>query len=240
MEHADMEMRPGERLELEHGGLRYISTVAALEPEGTVLVSVPLLRRSCLSLQPGETVSAFYFRSTGIFSFLARMAGVIREGEEERFRLELRSPISKHQRRDFIRFEAVMPVTVRILSREAELIPVDGSDPPRFTVSPPGPGEPEPVEEPCHSLDLSGGGLRFLTSARIPEGAVLECRLPLAEETTVWGYVSGVEEPPGSEPRYVVRLRFVDVTDRQRQNILRHIYQEQIRQRRLGRSSSGE
>ena len=226
----------GERLDVVIGERRCISNVQEITREGTLVISAPTFRSTRVPVKADDLLNMIYYRASGMFSFIAAVTRIFDEGSLSLMEVEIRSPISKYQRRDFVRFETVIPLSlVTLASPEAvKNMPVDDTlrmiYDRRFSGSA-RPGSTPPVE--ALSLDISGGGLRFACRQDFERDTLIECTLMLSEESSITADAIVVRNDINREggARFHIGCRFVNIEERIRRRIIKYIFEEQVKRR---------
>ena len=176
-----------------------------IEDMGDKILSLgaPFERGEVVSLREGTKVKLTYWDETAAYSFegkvLRRIAVPV-----PMFVVELPNCVTKVQRRSFIRVPALYPVTFQSVTKEGL------SDFYQATM-----------------LDLSGGGMRFLTEERVESKALLYTHLTLPNgdlRTPV--RVCRVNKVEDSK-RYMVAVEFWDLQERERDRIIICIFEIQ-------------
>lgn len=185
-----------------------------IEEVGERLFSVgaPFEHGEVVPLREGTKVKLIFWDEMSAYSFetkiMQRIAVPI-----PIFVLELPDSVSKVQRRNFVRVTALYPVTFQTVTREGL------SDSYKGTM-----------------LDLSGGGMRFLTEERVDNRSLLYIQLALPNgdlQTVV--RVCRVEKTEDSKPqRYCVSIEFHEISDRDRDRIIRCVFDIQRAMRKKG------
>ncbi|MDR3208176.1 MAG: PilZ domain-containing protein [Oscillospiraceae bacterium] len=232
------ELALGDRLEIMIGEHRCVSDVQEITPRGRLVVSMPMYRSMIVPLQEGEMIQLSYYRTGGMFSFTAQITQRYRDGALDLMELEFNSPISKYQRRDYVRLDTVIPVSVRLIALPERLEVGSPEETLRMLCDRRYVGAPRPLIEgeavyPCYTVDLSGGGVRFASNEKFNADALVECTLRLEEssEVTVDGQVVRVDEQISRAPAYRVSAKFVGIDERTRRKIIKYIYEQEVRQR---------
>ena len=185
-----------------------------IEEVGERLLSVgaPFEHGEVVPLREGTKVKLIFWDEMSAYSFetkiMQRIAVPI-----PILVLELPDSVSKVQRRNFVRVTALYPVTFQTVTREGL------SDSYKGTM-----------------LDLSGGGMRFLTEERVDNRSLLYVQLALPNgdlQTPV--RVCRVEKTEDSKPqRYCVSIEFHEISDRDRDRIIRCVFDLQRAMRKKG------
>ncbi len=233
------ELTLGERIDVLMGDQRYPSDVQGFSQDGELILSAPTYKSMTVPLVKGELLHLVYYREAGMFSFMAELISRFREGEMDLIKLKLKSPISKYQRRDFVRLDLLIPVSIRLLASRDNVERRSLDEALRLLYDQRYVGIPRPALQgehvaKCLTLDLSGGGARFSGSELFEEGALLECTLHLSETLviTVDAQVVRVIEEKGDFRPYRTAVRFVNIEERLRRKIIKFIFDRQTRARR--------
>lgn len=141
--------------------------------------------------------------------------------------MELTTNLRKFQRREYYRFSCVLDMDSRYLVEE-ELEAVEKK---RDYLLP---GLPL-----RHSIivDISGGGLRFVSKYPYMPKSLIYCKFNLLQggewyEYNVVGEVLSNREIPGREGEFEQRLQFINMDNDDRETIIRYIFEEERKYRK--------
>lgn len=176
----------------------------SLPTEGGVPVYIPR----------GERIRCEFTAEGGIYSFTVEVLGW-----EQRpiptLIVEMPKQFQRLQRRDYVRLEANLAINYSVLctgdaTREQWLR--------------------------SQTRDISGGGLLFKAPDKLPIGAQLEVYLTLEGNTihTSGEVVRYLPDMVDSEPGNWMGLRFLDINERDRDMIIRYIFNQQRERRKRG------
>jgi len=125
--------------------------------------------------------------------------------------LELKGNLVKIQRRSYFRVSARYPLTYQTVIRR------EYGDPYKATM-----------------LDLSGGGMRFLTEEPLNKKVLIYVQVALPNgDLRIQAQVRRVEKTEDGK-RYVVSVEFDDITERERDRIIRCVFDIQRAMRKKG------
>jgi len=127
------------------------------------------------------------------------------------FILELPDSIDKVQRRNFVRVPAVFPITFRMVTREGL------SD-----------------VHKAMMLNLSGGGMRFSTKERVENKSILYAHLTLPNGEVQTPVRVCRAEWMENTKRYRISVEFHDLSERERDKIIRCVFDIQRAMRKKG------
>lgn len=206
-------MLPGQAIELnvpegEYQG-RYRTRI---DEVGERLLSVvaPYLQGQVIPLREGTKLEVTFWDEISAYSFEAKIMQRIAVPIPV-FVLELPDSARKVQRRNYVRIPAFYPVTFRMVTREG-------------------------LSEPCkgNMLDLSGGGMRFQTNERVENRALLYANLQLPNgEIQTPVRVCRVEKIEETN-RFSVSVEFYEISERDRDRIIRCVFDLQRAMRKKG------
>ena len=185
-----------------------------IEEVGERLLSVgaPFEQGEVVPLREGTKVELTFWDEVSAYSFEAKIMQQIAV-PIHLFVLELPDSISKVQRRNFVRVPVLYPITFQTVTREGL------SDSYKGTM-----------------LDLSGGGMRFLTEEHVDNRSLLYVQLALPNGDLLTPVrVCRAEKTEDSKPqRYCVSTEFHDISERERDRIIRCVFDIQRAMRKKG------
>lgn len=191
---------------------------------GTKLILLPI---------DGEYQFCFY-TAKGLYQCTVRIVERYKENSIYLLLCEMTSPIGKYQRREYYRLACTLPMRSRDLMEE-EIKAIEEFNY-RLTA-----GLPLSKGE---IVDISGGGIRFVTSDRYEPGTQIVVYFNLnvhGKETTyeLIGDVLSSKQNDVNKKIYEHRLKFTVIDNRQREEIIRYIFEEE-RKSRSSRSAESE
>lgn len=202
----------GERIELhvEQDGspLELISCVEAVIDRDRLMIQAPFHQREYFPLQNNDRVKmVIKLEDTG----LLEIEGIVRQsthfGPTMVLIVDLEPDIRQTQRRNFYR----LPVSRDVLLTDIDSEPVEGI-----------------------TQNISAGGVKCVAAARPRPGSVVQVHLNLNSEIlVVEGQVLEAEPFDQTPNRYVSRIQFIRLSERDQAKIIAFIYQEQSRRNRL-------
>jgi c-di-GMP-binding flagellar brake protein YcgR len=165
-------------------------------------------------LQPGSQLEvAFGVSDRGYFRF---PTSVIAEVNLPAPALKIPYPgnLDRLQQRRFFRLETQLPLSFRVITDLKS--------------------HQSLITYAAHTLDLSAGGLQLQAPERIVEGDLLEVDLLLGNQTQVSLVASVRRATQQFDGTYQVAIEFTQLEPKQENLIIRWVFQEQARRRRLG------
>lgn len=205
----------------------YISQVYDVLEDGKIAIAMPIVEGRIIPLSVNTHYDACFYTKNGLYQ--ARLVIVERYKENGLHTLvvEFVSELKKFQRRQFYRLPCTMNVEYKRLDQEevdeymgkAQVIDIEGSFQNGIV------------------LDLSGGGMRFLTKEKMDTGDIIIISLQLqndeeAPKTLLIGKVILSEEIKNREKVYENRMEFIEISERLREKLVKFIFEEERKQRR--------
>jgi c-di-GMP-binding flagellar brake protein YcgR len=178
--------------------------------ESILVVGAPFKQREVVPLREGTKVTLTFWDESAAYSFegkiLQRIAVPI-----PMLVLELPRSVAKVQRRNFVRVAALYPLSFRSVTKEGL------SDTQQGTL-----------------LDLSGGGMRFLTKNHLESNALIfvQLSLPKGDLQTPVRVRRAVKIEDSN--RYTVSVEFHDISERERDQIITCVFDIQRTMRKKG------
>lgn len=178
--------------------------------EKLLLVGAPFDNGELVPLREGTKVKLTFWDETAVYSFEGKIMQRIAV-PVPMFVLELPDTVDKVQRRNYVRVPALFPIMFRMVTREGL------SDLYQATM-----------------IDLSGGGLRFSTRERIENKSLLyiQISLPTGEIQSPVRVIR-VEKIEDTK-LYSVSTEFYEISERERDKIIRCVFDKQRAMRKKG------
>lgn len=178
--------------------------------ERILTVGAPINQREVVPLREGTKVKLTFWDEAAAYSFegkiMQRIAVPI-----PMFILELPESVAKVQRRNYVRVPALYPVLFQSVTKEGL------SDLQKGTL-----------------LDLSGGGMRFLTKERVENNALLYVHLTLPKGEIKTPVRVCRSEKLEDSKHYTVSVEFHEILERERDQIIRCVFDIQRAMRKKG------
>lgn len=218
---------PGQKIELhskanaEGKKKMYVSQVNQILSEDKIEILMPIVQSKIVLLPQNAKYTMIIYTDSGLFECMIKVVDRYKNGNLYVHAIQLESAIKKHQRREFYRCDCSIPV----LTRKLEDIEKETLTWNEYIRGKEG-----------TALDISGGGLRFVTEQDYEAGEYIVCALKLTlkkerKEVQVLGKVlrTGIAESLGKKE---VRVEFQNITDDKREQIMTFISEEQRKTRK--------
>lgn len=216
----------------------YKSQVLDLKENGNIEISMPSESGRLVLLPLGIRLEFVFFSKGGLY----RAVGQIRERYKREnvymLEIELKSQITRYQRREFFRFPCVLNMNYfTVTKEEADL----GSGNALFIQLREKENHSSGREYKGQIVDLSGGGIRFHTDQMLTEEQYVLFEIHLENESMnkqyyiIGNVISCVKTGKISEKPYEVRAKFLIQDNSIREEIIRFIFEEERKARQRGR-----
>ncbi|MCQ2522253.1 MAG: flagellar brake domain-containing protein [Lachnospiraceae bacterium] len=228
-------IRPGERVDIQeleaddYGEKKlYITKVYDIDKDEDIYLQMPMDKTRLHLLPTGGEYEAFFYAKKGIYRCEIRIEERLKDNNISILRIAALTNPEKHQRREYYRYGCIIGMACQMLDKAA-------GDLFRETRRLP---DVEPSEK-CVIVDISGGGLRFVTASKLTKGELLHCRyvLPMESGGEKYDHVIKIlaEKPVLNNPKNTeYRGEFVNISSFDRERIIHYIFEEErkVRQHR--------
>lgn len=209
------------------GGKVYHSAVHEIQSEDTVEITMPVEKTKLILLPVDGEFEMIFYASSGLFQCLGRIIDRYKSNNMYLLLVEMTSNLRKYQRREFYRLRCALEMRARPLEEE-EIQTIENKQP--LTLQ-----KGLPLKESI-IVDISGGGLRFLSSCQYEPGSLLYCCYHLMnggehkKYEVISRVISSIEldNRPGT---YEHRVQFYDMDPIVREEIIKYIFEEERKSR---------
>ncbi|MBR6390375.1 MAG: flagellar brake protein [Lachnospiraceae bacterium] len=173
----------------------------------------------------GEYELCFY-TDNGLYQCLAKVVDRYRDNNIYVLALDLTTNLRKYQRREFYRFSCALEMNSRELLKE-EIESLNQSH---------NALQPELPLKRSVIVDISGGGLRFVSNLEYEKGSMILCNYNLVvdgvqKHYSLVGKVLSVEELENRPGVYEHRVQYVNMDVDDREEIIKYIFNEERKNR---------
>ncbi len=237
---------PGDKLEMKstvsvvlpdgtEGVKTYQSSVYDILDDGKLAILMPMDQQRLILLPIDGEYDVCFFTSGGMYRVNVRIVDRQKVNSVYIVIAEMTSNIHKFQRREYYRFNCIIDMTVKEMSYEESKAFRDGF---KDLVSDIG-------MKRGIIVDISGGGLRFVSRHVHTEGSIIlmEFSLPVAYEEKLFRlaakvmYSGGIE---GRESEYENRVKYEFIDNSTREEIIRYIFDAERKNRKSGKNRDAE
>ena len=232
-------IKPGDRIELhtvdknrnQSEGLAqekkvYFSQVQSLVSDERMEIVMPM-EGTKLVLLPVDAVFDMYLTTfSGLYQCFVKVIDRYKSNNVYILVVELTSNLRKNQRREYYRLSCALEMKSReLIEEEVKVVETDEA----FLV----PGLPL---KQSVIVDISGGGLRFLSNQQYDQGSFIyiNYRLAIRDKVKEYNVVGRVLATKVSENRkgvYEHRVQYINMNMDDREEIIRYIFEEERKHR---------
>lgn len=226
-----VELRPIGRMSGAHSDEQvrvYYSMIHNILSEDTMEITMPMEKTKLILLPVDSEFDLVFYGTGSLYQCCARIIDRYKSNNVYLLVVELTSNLRRYQRREYYRFSCALEMCARTLEEE-EVQAIEQRAPYELT-----PGLPL---KQSVIVDISGGGLRFMSSQRYEAGSLIYCSYHLYRETERKKYeVIGkvldsreLENRPGS---FEHRVQYYNIDPNTREEIIKYIFDEERKHRR--------
>lgn len=227
---------PGDKIELtplrrkktgeEEEKKVFSSQVSEIMNEEQLEIVMPMEKTKLVLLPVDAEYEVCFYTKSGIYLCRARVIDRYKSGGLYLLLIELTSNLRKNQRREFYRFNCILNMGSRELE-EKELESIDDN---KLVLE-----RGMPLQ---HSVivDISGGGIRFVSNYRYEQGTIIYLTYNLfvggvEKSYELTGKILMVKELENRKGQYEHRVQYVTINNQDREEIIRYIFEEERKNR---------
>lgn len=206
----------------------YYSSIHEIRTEDTFEIVMPTEKAKLVLLMVDTQWELFIYAKGGIYQCYARVVERYKSNNMYIVAMELVSNLRKYQRRDYYRFSCALEMHSReLVETESEAI---RNNVPYELV----PGLPM---HHCIMVDISGGGLRFVSSHKFEKDSLVYCVFHLNSGGKQKQYemicqMLSVKEVDNRKGTFEHRVQYYGIREEIREEIIKYIFQEERKSRR--------
>lgn len=233
-------LRPGDRIELqmverhkkdEESSRVFVSEIHEILSEDQMEIVMPMEKTKLILLPVDVEYDLTIYAQHGLFQCFARVIDRYKSNNVYILVVELTTNLRKHQRREYYRYSCALDMGSRELE-ENEIKAVELKEP--FLLTPGLPIKRSVI------VDISGGGLRFVSEQKYEPDSLIYCSYSLLQNGEkklyeVVGKVLTVTELSNRRGSYEHRVQYVDLDKEVREEIIRFIFEEERKNRKKER-----
>ena len=206
----------------------YGSKVYDILSEDTLEIVMPTEKTKLILLPVDSEYDVVFYGESGLFQCFVRIIDRYKSNNMYILVVELISNLRKYQRREYYRFSCSLEMCARNLEEE-EIQAIESKMPYELT-----PGLPL---KQSVIVDISGGGLRFISSQRYEPESLLYCRYKLVIGGSLKTYeivskVLAVKELENRRGIFEHRVQYFNIREDVREEIIKYIFEEERKSRR--------
>ena len=226
-----IEIHPVEKKLDENGNQKiYYSKVHDILSEDSLEITMPMEQTKLVLLPVDSEFDMVFYGPTGLYQCLTRIVDRYKSNNVYLLVIEMVSNLRKYQRREYYRFSCALEMRSRSLEEdEKQALEVKH----KLEV------QDLPLKRSV-IVDISGGGLRFMSEQRYEVGSLIYCSYYLnmngqAKQYEVIGKVLAVNELGNRPGTFEHRLQYYNLGVEVREEIIKFIFEEERRERKKER-----
>ncbi len=205
----------------------YHSSIMDLLDEEHIEMLMPMEKTKLILLQQDAEYELHFITSKGLFQCLARVTRRYKQEQLYMLEMELISDIQKYQRREYYRYSCSLEIGARDLTMTEQIMLERGQN-----------FEPEELPfQKATTVDISGGGMRFVSSVPYEAGRGIVCnysfeRSGMLKTYSQIAHVLSCTRMERNNTMYEIRIRFAFINNHDREEIIRYIFEEERKRRK--------
>ena len=205
----------------------YESQVYNVISDDRLEITMPMEKTKLILLPVDSEYDVYFYTESGLLQCFARVIDRYKSNNVYILVLELVSNLRKYQRREYYRFSCALEMNIRPLQEE-ELSAIEKNR--NYLV----PGLPL---KRSIIVDISGGGLRFISNQKYDVGNLIFCNYKLIvgseqKEYNIVGKVLKIKELENRPGDYEHRVQYVNLNTVEREEIIKFIFDEERKNRK--------
>ncbi len=207
---------------------KYNSQILDEAPNDRIYAAMPVRGGTIVPLSVGQKLTATFFSNGGLQRCEVVVTGRYKKDGLFLVELDQTTTLQKVQRREFFRYECRKQIQYRIIEGEEKEMIQSGN-----VCFPDG----QDIKwKDAVMLDLSGGGIRFVSAFKEEKEAFIEVRFDIehneeVEILYVFAEILRSERNPNNTSIYDQRSMFWKIDNGMREKIIRYIFDEQRKRR---------
>ncbi len=214
-------------------GRIYHSKIYDIRSEEEIEIEMPIEKGKLILLPVGGEFDLCFYTSTGLYQCYSVVKDRFKSNNLYILVMEITSGLRKFQRREYYRFNCILDMKCRKLSEEEQEAYVSRSV--EFL-------DTDLTLEDGVIVDISGGGARFVSDQKFDENARVLFRFSLMmddkpQQFSIVGRIIKSNPKEGVPDKFENRIKFLSLDSREREDIIRYIFEEERKMRRKNSDS---
>lgn len=206
----------------------YHSQVHDILSEDRMEITMPMEQTKLILLPVDGEYDAVFYGGTTLYQCFLRIIDRYKSNNVYILVVEMKSNLRKYQRREYYRFSCALEMCARPLVEE-EIKAVEQKE--AYFLTPGLPLKRSVI------VDISGGGLRFMSEQRYEPESMVYCTYHLFvdgknREYEIIGKILSVREAEKKKGTYEHRVQYVNLPVNDREEIIKYIFEEERKNRR--------
>lgn len=204
----------------------YVTRVYDVESDERIALLMPMEKTKLILLPVDGEYELCFYTDNGLFQCIARIVDRYKDNNMYVLALDLTSNLRKYQRREYYRFSCALEMNSRELLKE-EIESLNAS-----AVS----LQPELPLKRSVVVDISGGGLRFVSNLEYIQGSLILCNYSLIidgseKQYSLIGKVLSSNELENKPGMFEHRVQYMNMDVDEREEIIKYIFNEERKNR---------
>ena len=204
----------------------YTTKVYDIVSDERIELLMPMEQTKLILLPVDGEYELCFYTDNGLYQCVAKVVDRYRDNNIYVLALDLTTNLRKYQRREFYRFSCALEMNSRELLKE-EIESLNNSH---------NALQPELPLKRSVIVDISGGGLRFVSNLEYEKGSMILCNYNLVVDDvqkhySLVGKVLSVEELENRPGVYEHRVQYVNMDVDEREEIIKYIFNEERKSR---------
>lgn len=230
LEKEDRKKHDGKKLPI------LVSQLEEIDEDGELVIQMPMYKGKLVLLSLGSRYELMFYTKRGLYRAVCQVTDRYKEDNFFMVKVMLRSNLTKFQRREYFRLECIIGMDAYELQREEAMMLSGANLEQRIS-------DPEVAQTLSKAVivDISGGGIRFISERKHEAGDYLAVHMTLSNENIdkdIWVVVSIVSCRKAAQnmERYETRAEYIHMGNKLREIIIKYIFDEdrKIRKKDVG------
>lgn len=213
-----------------------VSQLEEIDEDGELVIQMPMYKGKLVLLSLGSRYELMFYTKRGLYRAVCQVTDRYKEDNFFMVKVMLRSNLTKFQRREYFRLECIIGMDAYELQREEAMMLSGANLEQRIS-------DPEVAQTLSKAVivDISGGGIRFISERKHEAGDYLAVHMTLSNENIdkdIWVVVSIVSCRKAAQnmERYETRAEYIHMGNKLREIIIKYIFDEdrKIRKKDVG------
>lgn len=232
-------VKPGDKIELQtiersilgtvSDKKAYVSKIYDMISDEQFEILMPMEKTKLILLPIDGEYDMCFYTTQGLYQCYIKIVDRYKSGNTFLLLCEPTSPLKKHQRREYYRFSCILEMYSRELTKEE----VKECEKGKFSL---GEESSEDLLQRSTIVDISGGGVRFVSSTRYEKDTLIFLTYTLLlqgkeKKYKIVGKVLASKEIENRSGEYEHRLQYITIDNTDREEIIRYIFGEERKNR---------
>ena len=216
----------------------YASKVYDILSDERLEITMPVEQGKLILIPIDVEYEMYFYGENGLYECHAKIVDRYKSNNVYILVMELTTNLKKYQRREFYRYTCAMDIETRELIPE-ELEEMENVETSGEIIKP---VPPKTMYEKSILVDISGGGLRFVTANKYDIGSSVLCKFKLwikngIKEYELRGSVLDIRKVERRVGYYEHRIRYTDISQSVREEIIRYIFEQERKNQKTKKDS---